>query len=338
VTALKDYLRLESTGLWKASADAQRRDVYIFVGQATLVVADKSEAPLTHWSLAAVERLNPGSRPAIFAPGPDAEESLEIADTEMIEAIERVQRAVRRADPKPGRLRLWSAIGIAALTLGLGALWLPRAVADHAARVIPDVQRATIGQALFEQMQRLTGPPCGGATEAAVLRRLSSRTFGAQAPRLEVMRDGVSGSLQLPGGTILLARTLVEDYETAAPAAGYLVAANAHASAHPPFEALLEDAGLVAVLKLLTTGQLPPAALRAHAQDLIRLAPAASTDPALAEAFARARVPTTPYARAVDITGAQSGDLIAADPFGGGAAPIVLDDNSWVILQGICGT
>ncbi|WP_425091173.1 hypothetical protein [Tropicimonas sp. S265A] len=337
MTALKEYLRLESTGLWRPSVEGQRRDVYVFVGQATLVIADKSEAPLSHWSLAAIERVNPGGRPAIFAPGPDADETLEVADPDMINAIERVQRAVRRADPKPGRLRLLTASLFGFAVLAIGALWLPRAVADHAARVVPEVQRAAVGEALFAEMQRLTGPPCGRPGDAAVLTRLATRSLGPGAPPVRVLRDGVADSLQLPGGMILLSHRLVEDFETASPAAGFLVAARERAERAPPFEVLLEEAGVVAVLRLLTTGQMPQQALRTHAQTLARSAPAPLRDTALVEGFARARLPTTPYARAIDITGETTSDLIAADPFADGAAPIVLDDNSWVILQGICG-
>ncbi|MEM8581165.1 MAG: hypothetical protein AAGF50_08225 [Pseudomonadota bacterium] len=336
MTALKEYERLESTGLWRASTDAQRRDVYVFVGQATLVIADKTEAPLAHWSLAAVERLNPGARPAVFAPGPDADESLEIADDEMIEAIARVHNAVRKADPHPGRLRLWMALAFFLTLIGFGALWLPGAVAQHAAEAVPDIQKAAIGEALFEEMQRLTGPACGTPDHAAVLQRLSSRTFGANGPRLQVLRNGVADARVLPGGTILLSRDLVEDHETSAPAAGYLIAARIKANETPPFVALLEDAGLPAVLRLLTTGRVPESALRNHAQKLARQAPQPLTDPALATAFARARVPVLPYAMAVDITGATTAELIAADPYLDTEPPAVLDDNSWIILQSVC--
>ncbi|MDJ0993695.1 MAG: hypothetical protein QNI90_08980 [Dinoroseobacter sp.] len=336
MTALKEYLRLETTGLWRASADAQRRDVFVSVGQATLVIADKTDAPLAHWSLAAVERLNPGSRPAVFAPGRDADESLEISDGEMIDAIERVQSAVRKSDPHPGRLRLWIALSCFLGVLGLGAFWLPGAVAKHAANALPEVQKAAIGEELFNEMQRLTGPACGKEDHDAVLQRLATRTFGADAPKLHVLRNGVSDALVLPGGTILLSRNLLEDHETSAPAAGYLIAAQVKAETSPPFVALLDTAGLPAVLRLLTTGRLPSSALQRHAQNLARQSSEPVTDPALADAFARSRIPVLPYALAVDITGETTSALITADPYRDTQAPVVLDDNSWVILQGIC--
>ena len=51
---------------------------------------------LTHWSLAAIERQNPGTLPALFNPDGDPGETLELAETEgeMIDAIERLRQAV----------------------------------------------------------------------------------------------------------------------------------------------------------------------------------------------------------------------------------------------------
>ena len=50
MTALKEYARLESGGLWRADADAQRRDVIVSFGDATLVISDSAERALAHWS------------------------------------------------------------------------------------------------------------------------------------------------------------------------------------------------------------------------------------------------------------------------------------------------
>ena len=65
MTALSDYQRLEAPGVWRPSPDAQRRDVIVSLGDATLVLSDQKDAALAHWSLAAVERRNPGRMPAL---------------------------------------------------------------------------------------------------------------------------------------------------------------------------------------------------------------------------------------------------------------------------------
>ncbi len=63
MTALTKYARLETTGLWRETPDGQRREVIVRMGDATLMLTDpKSETVLSHWSLPAVRRQNPGKR------------------------------------------------------------------------------------------------------------------------------------------------------------------------------------------------------------------------------------------------------------------------------------
>ncbi|MEM6897041.1 MAG: hypothetical protein AAF576_06645 [Pseudomonadota bacterium] len=102
MTALKDYARLETTGLWRAQAEAQRREVGVSFGDATLVISDANGRPLTHWSLAAVTRQNPGAMPALFAPDSAEVETLELEDDDMIRAIEQVQKVIAKRGPSPG--------------------------------------------------------------------------------------------------------------------------------------------------------------------------------------------------------------------------------------------
>jgi hypothetical protein len=70
MTALKKYQRLESPGLWRDTPEAQRREVVVAFREASLVLSDpRTELALSHWSLPAVERLNPGTLPALYGPG-----------------------------------------------------------------------------------------------------------------------------------------------------------------------------------------------------------------------------------------------------------------------------
>ncbi|MFZ1345456.1 MAG: hypothetical protein WAS32_00905, partial [Tabrizicola sp.] len=88
MTALRKYQRLECGGLWRETPQDQRREVLVRFGDATLVLSDpKSGAAVSHWSLPAIERINKGQEPAIFAPGSDASESLELDDSDMIAAL-----------------------------------------------------------------------------------------------------------------------------------------------------------------------------------------------------------------------------------------------------------
>ena len=68
-TALTQFQRLEAAGSWRPAPGEKLREVIVSIGEATLILSDpKSDAPLTHWSLPAVERLNPSVTPAIYTP------------------------------------------------------------------------------------------------------------------------------------------------------------------------------------------------------------------------------------------------------------------------------
>ena len=54
MTVLAEYQRLEAEGVWRADEDAQRRDVIVSIGEATLTLTDLNEVALTHWSLPAI--------------------------------------------------------------------------------------------------------------------------------------------------------------------------------------------------------------------------------------------------------------------------------------------
>ena len=107
MTALNQYQRLESTGLWRNNTEEQRREVIAAIGDATLVISDMQDRPLTHWSIPAIKRSNPGVLPAVFHPAGDPSETLELPEheTAMVEAIERRQKAIHRKEARPGRLR-----------------------------------------------------------------------------------------------------------------------------------------------------------------------------------------------------------------------------------------
>lgn len=338
MTALTRYQRLEAPGLWRPAPGDQRRDVIVSIGDATMTISDMNDRALAHWSLPAVHRLNPRERPAIFAPSDatDEGEQLELADTEMIEAIETVRKAIDKARPRPGRLRLVLTLAVVALVAALAVVWLPGALKRHTVSVLPDVTRAAVGDRLLTRVRRVAGTPCAGTLGSRALGRLGTRVLGAGRARLFVVSAGVASAGHLPGGIILLNRALVEDYEEPDVAAGFILAEAARANAADPMLELLDDAGLIATAKLLTTGTLADSVLDAYAERLLT-APAVPLDTAtLLARFAEARVRATPYAFALDQTGETTLALIEADPVPMAEAAPLLADADWVSLQGIC--
>lgn len=337
MTALDLYARLESTGLWRATPQDQRRDVGLSFGNATLVIADSAGRPLTHWSLPAIKRLNPGALPALYSPDPEASETLELADDTMIDALEQVRRAVARGTSHRGRLRLTLSLVTLAIIAALAVFWLPGALTRQTLTVVPPTKRAEIGATILGHLQRSTGPTCRNSLGTAALAALQNRVLGRDAPgQIVVVRDGLAAPIYLPGGIIVLPHAVITATDDPSVVAGHVLAAALSRNAADPLEQALTTAGLGATFALLTTGDIPNDALSSYAASL------ASTPARLAQAdilgagFEAARVPMTPWAYALDPSGATIDDLLAVEWSHAPLAQPILGDGQWISLQGIC--
>ena len=336
MTALTKYARLEATGLWRATPDAQRREVIVSIGDATLVISDLKDQALTHWSLAAVDRANPGQTPALYHPDGDPGETLELPDneTEMIEAIEKLRRAINRSRPKPGRLRSVGMLASVAVVAALAVFWMPGALRDHAIKVVPEVKRVSLGTALLKRLERVSGPACESPGGSAALARLTKRLA---VGRVAILPDMTRASLHLPGRLIVLDRAVLEDYEEPDVAAGYVLTEDVARREHDPLRALLEAVGLRENFRLLTTGDISSEALDAYAEQLLMRPAATPQVEAQLARFAQAELRSKPYAFARDITGESTLPLIEGDPMNGKLTAPLMSDADWLRLQSICG-
>lgn len=338
MTALSEYQRLESPGLWRDRADAQRRDVIVAFGEATLMIADgRTGQPLAHWSLPAIVRRNPGTLPAILSPSPDAEDELEIDDPSMVAAISKVHSLIEARKPHPGRLRLMIGLGVLAVVVLAAVAIVPGALVSHTAKVTPASMRDEIGRALMADVFRLSGTACAAPEGREALARLSLKLLGDKGGNLIVLGSGLQGTRALPGGTILIGHSLVEDEASPDVVAGYILAEQARGQGSDALVPLLKWSGISAVLTLLTTGQLPKERTNGYVEALLvnpETPPPAAPLIALARA---ANVPLTPYVRAARLDDAVSATLIAGDPYAARPPPgPVMPDMDWVALQGIC--
>lgn len=338
MTALNKYQRLECTGLWREYPQEQRREVRVQFGDATLILTDpKSDIAVSHWSLPAVERSNPGSMPALFGPGADSEETLELTDPDMIAALEAVRGAVQAAIARPGRLRAVLLGGLTVLVLGLGVLWVPGALVAHTASVVPSAQRAELGQAVLDDLTRLTGAPCDNQLGLRALAGIAERVFGpVDTPILYVLPDGVDHALSMPGDVIVLPRRLTEATTGPEALAGAALVEGLRKDVQDPMIPLLEYAGLRATFQLLTTGELPKTALSGYGEAILRATPAALPDAVVLQSFKDAQIPATPFAFATDPEGKATAGLIEGDPYKGLSPTPLIPDDEWVALQAIC--
>ncbi len=319
--------------MWRASPEHQRKNVIVAVGTATLVMYDYADKPLTHWSLPALVRLNGDARPAIFAPGTESTEELEVSDDSMIDAIERVQRVVKRRGPRNRRPPL-SVIAATLCALPIiSILWLPELLTTRSAAVVPTAKRIELGERLLSHIQRTSGPPCHTPSGTEALDRLYTRLLGGRKGRLVVLPNGIAQSNHLPGGLILVDPALIENQNSPDVVAGYVIAEAVRADGHDPIARMLEQAGPLAALRLLTTGDVTEDMLNAQAAVLLSQQPEPVGLGALLERFREAGLSPIPYANAAN---RNSEVAQGTSQFGPGGESPVLSDADWVSLQRIC--
>lgn len=336
MTALRKYLRLESPGLWRETPSAQLREVVVGLREATLVLSDpKTEMALAQWSLPALTRLNPGKLPALYSPGEDDPETLEVDDRDMMAALDTVRTALERRRPKPGRLRGVLLGGFGAVIGSLAVFWLPGKLIDYTAAMLPPATRSELGKLALQDLTRVTGSPCTGKDGTAASVALGLRINPTHPPHVLVVRDALQAPLVLPGDLLILPEKLVQA-STPDVIAGYIITATGQAAVADPMQPLLEKAGLVATVRLLASGEIAADALDGYGQTLLTPRAITLSDEAKLAAFTAAKITSQPYAYALDKTGETTLSLIEADPFPAGSQPEVLSEPHWQALQNIC--
>lgn len=337
MTALAEFEKIEAVGLWRANTDAQRRDVIVTLGDASLTILDMQNRVLAHWSIPAIARANPGQMPALYHPDGDPDETLELPDDSdvMVEAIEKLRSAVERRRPRPGRLRLTSALVVVGTVAALGVFWLPGAVINQTLSVLPEIKQREVGALIVDSARRFTGNACSDPVANVALAKLARRVSPSARADLTIVPDGLVDVLALPGNTFLIGRALVEDHETPEVLIGYLLSETRRAS-DLAMRDVLEHADFMDNVRLLTSGSLPPERIDSYSEEILTRSRTPVIDAAILDDFAAISVSSRPYAFALDVTGETTLPLIEADPTIGTEPLPVLSDGEWVALQGIC--
>lgn len=336
MTALSEYERLESTGLWRETPDAQRREVIVSFGNDTVVLSDQNDNALTHWALSAIKRLNPDKTTATYSPDSDATETLEIVDEIMIGALEKTLLKIKRQQPRPGRLRWLLLTGFAAAIAALAIFWLPDALVRQTISVVPEAKRLEIGRVLLSNIRRISGQACSSEAGNHALKSLGKRITQDRDAKLLILPAGVTKSSHLPGGYILLNRSLVEDFEEPDVVAAYVLGEHIRANNLDPLDPMLRAIGLRRTFTFLTTGEVSTDALKTYAEQLLTSPSAQIDTEQYLAGFKAANLRSSPYAYAEDQTGETTIDLIEADPFANAAPPALMTDGEWISLQRIC--
>lgn len=339
MTALEKYARLAGSGVWRAGPEAQRRDVVVTLGEASLVISDsRSGQALAHWSLTAIQRRNRGQMPAVFSPGTEADgEMLVLDEPLLIEALETIRAAM---GPKPPSRWLSRAmIGAVAALVVAGAVVLPDVLVERTAALVPPAARAQIGR---DALDALTLPPgvariCAGPEGRQALALLRDRVLGSDWRVIVVA--GIAGfqSAHLPGQLVVLGDELVSRLDSGEALAGWILAEAQAAGQVDPLLDTLGHAGVRATATLLTTGALPEHALDGYVLLRLARAPAVPGAEALGQALDDLGISATAYV--LSLAGSQPAlaQSLADRPGSAArAAGRILTDGEWLTVQAIC--
>jgi hypothetical protein len=269
-------------------------------------------------------------------PGEDAEETIEIADALMIDAITAIQKALEKSRPQPGKLRLYMTLGTVALVLAVAVFWLPGALTRQTLAVVPLAKRMEIGATLLTYMEDTTGTACHEPRADAAAITLARRLFGNDTrSRIVVVPQLDQGALAIPGQLILLDYRLLQQADDPAAVAGFIIVSRAKTGGTDPLETLLHHAGLSVTFRMLTTGEIPAEVLQESAHVTLNATIPTLNNAAVHNAFSAAQIPLVPYLTLLDQATGNMPD-IGPDPLEGQTLPAIMTDSAWVSLQNIC--
>lgn len=330
-----EYDRLECLGLWRSDEGAQRKEVVVSFGKASLVLSDTNGEILNHWAMTAVYCERPKIMPVIYSPGAGVPETLEIDDPIMIAAIKEMQKTLNAAQRPKRRLR---GPIFAALVLGLAtiALWYgPDAMRDYATRSLPDLQTQQIGLDIHMQLAKLTGPACTSPEARPALRALETR-FDLQS--IQIVPGHLPRAIILPAGYATLSQSMLNQAESQDILSGYILEALTIELREPALDHLTEMTGMGIAWALLTKGQIAPHQAREMAVAALAQRDVSPNVETLLIAFEAQEISSAAFGKLHRHTASHpyATQLIADDPYPNGTPSDILADGAWLGLKDIC--
>lgn len=253
MTAIEKYIRLEAVGQWKETPDSDGREVIVSFGDATLVLSDMKENPLSHWALAGMQRMSLTGAKAVYTPDTQGFETLEIDDANMVEAIAQVSRLTVNQAPKRRGYGLW--VGLFMLLAGLAAV-APLAIRYQARAMTGSDSQRYLG---YQMIEAVRVSQCTNSEGVRARDLLMSRVFEDDSHRL-IITDMDLQPKQFPGGIFLLSRAGLQSLLTPEDLAKWLED-NSNNEDHE-LDQMFRQAPLKVLVKYMFSGELPDDLIR----------------------------------------------------------------------------
>lgn len=335
MTAVPEFTRLESLGWWRKTRNSPAREIVVNLGESTLTLFNKNDVTLAHWSLQTVRRVESAEGEALYSPDSQGRETVQITDATMIAALARLSAAAESVPAPPKRSRpilpIAAVILLVAILGGVGASMLPELLAG----MVRSEKRGEVGNRLLLSLAPEWGRPCTAKDGRAVLIRLGNRLFGDERPDIRVV-TGTLNALRIPGGVIIVGRSLLESEDSPEPVAGYIFREWLTAQASDPLADFFRVAGPVASARIVLGQDIEDAEFRQVALAYAGGGPADIPPEDYLKLFRAAGFPSTPFARSLDEKDDLFYALVDDDPFRRASYRPLMNDGDWLTLQSLC--
>ena len=240
---------------------AQRHEVDVLPGREALSIYGREGALLAQWPYAglyAAEEVYGADGPVRLRHRKRGEATLALAGPALLREIEALggRRLRGHGWLRPGWVVAALALGLVALTLLAGALWLPRLLAPLA-QWVPARWEQALGERIVSQLAGeypLCAVPAGREALSALSGRLAARTALPYPLRVHVLRSDGVNAFALPGGQIVVLQGLLQATHTPEELAGVLAHEIGHVERHHPMRGLIRAAGVALLAQALTGG------------------------------------------------------------------------------------
>ena len=334
MTALKKYERLECIGLWRSNPAAQRREVILSFGKATLVLTDTQNRALSHWSLAAVEIQKGKSGQATLRPGFDAEESIEIDDRTMLDALLKVKKEISQSAPHPGKLRLILAIALITILSILSLFLGPQAITSYAGKILPNTKQLQLSEEIEQRIGQLAGPYCETPEGKSAAQKLIKRLKIQNLTKILILPGQRDKAIVIPNGKVILFENMINAADNPEVTAGYILSALSDYQNERPIQTHLSNAGVFISISLIMSNQLSEVQINILAKNALSHYPKSASNTTLLKSFNEAQVSISPFAKLKKSN--VSNNLIINDPYPTKSPSLILPDGAWLGLKSIC--
>jgi len=304
-TALERFERLECSGLWQESPDNPQREIILSFGKCVLLLSDLNDDILGQWHLLAIDRINPNQYPARYSPDSTYTEYVEVKDPTMIAAIEDV-RPQQRVPPVPRRFaRLKTtlyALSLFCLLITGSYFGVPQfqgLLEEQLLRMTPPFRVSAIDNSLLAEFTKFSGPICDEDQTEDILESLTDRLVPNANLQISIVNLGEIRSAHLPGGRILLDRTLVSEHMKPDVAAGFIVMEFAAQQNRQMLRELIRYIGIWHTTAFLLGADIPPELLGEFAGQIPTLSPAPRNPNYLKALLYEAGLSGTPLAESI---------------------------------------